>query len=196
MSKCLKIGVDVDEVVADFISAFRKEAEEVLQRPFPNFTHTWAFDNWEFQPGEKEKVWDSIYSTENWFYMNVDPLPEVVRCITWLTSDHDVFFVTSRPQTAGFSMKRQTEMQLSDYGVCYPTVIVESDKGPVAAALKLDAFVDDRPENLLRIQECSPGTRIFLMDQMHNAEFKQPDSWTRVGSFRTFTQSIEEFSER
>ena len=193
MTRRLRIGVDVDDVLVDFLSAFRQEAEIVLGRRFPLPPGSWSFKNWKITRADIEKVWDHIKETDNWFFYNCVTLPFVSENLPWLVEEHDVYFITARIPTAGFSVQKQTQLHISELGVQFPTVLVERDKGPISAALKLDAFVDDKIENLIDIDKATEGkTKIFLMNQSHNAEYDVPSHWTRVKDFGEFTSKIQE----
>jgi uncharacterized HAD superfamily protein len=191
MSRRLKVGVDMDGVIDDFVSAFRYEAQRVLGRAFPLFSSDWDFSNWNMTAEEQGKVWDRIRETENWFLWREGPFSGSINPLLNLSKSYELYFITTRVQTQGLSVQTQTQYRLSNLGVEFPTVVVIKDKGPVSAALQLDAFIDDRIENLQRIQECSPSTKIYLMDQTYNENFREPESWTRVRSLREFYEVIK-----
>ena len=189
----LKIGVDVDDVIVNFIAAFRREAEFVLGKKLSVDPGSWTFKNWELSQTDIEKVWDHIKQTDNWFFYNFYTLPFVPENLPWLVEEHDVYFITARIPTAGFSVQKQTQLYLSELGVQFPTVLVEPNKGPLAAALKLDAFIDDKVENLLDIDKATQSrTKVFLMSRSYNAEYSIPNHWTRVNHFADFVSKIQE----
>jgi uncharacterized HAD superfamily protein len=192
MGKRLNIGIDVDGVIVDFVSAFRKEAEALLHREFPPFSSGWDFQNWGLTAAEHKAIWKQIATTKDWFYDKPEPLPNALAGLHLLEAHYDLYFVTTRIETAGLPVREQTAAALSDK--CYvdfPSVIVSKDKGPVAAALGLSAFVDDKFENLQQIAESSPATRIFIMDQTYNTDIKIPDNWTRVYSLVDFYNKLK-----
>lgn len=197
MARRLRIGVDVDEVLVDFISAFRQEAETLLGTRLNPEPGTWEFTegNWRLTPDELAKVWNKIRSTENWYYLYLRELPFVVQNLAWLTDNHDVYFITSRPETAGFTAQKQTQMMLHDMGVQFPTVIVTHNKGPISSALNLEIFVDDRFENLDQIEYFSlDNMSLFLMNQSHNINQDIPKDWIRVVDFKDFIEKVEQLS--
>jgi uncharacterized HAD superfamily protein len=83
---------------------------------------------------------------------------------------NDIYYVTNR---AGASAKRQTESWLYRYlpyaelGV-HPTVLITSDKGAAAKALKLDVYVDDNLDNIKGVLRESATTRAYLFDRAYN----------------------------
>lgn len=196
MGRRLRIGVDVDDVLADFGHAFHEAAEHVLGRQFPPMPLRWDFSDWGVTEEEREKIWQEIRKTPDFYYLKLRALPTVEEFLPYLSKRHELYFVSNRKNdVAGFPVREQTEFWLEDRGANIPCVILVHDKGPIVKCLELDVFIDDKPENLLRIQECSPNTRLFLMNGMHNKEFKEPAGWTRVSDLRTFVHHMEELGE-
>jgi hypothetical protein len=69
---------------------------------------------------------------------------------------------------------------------------VEKNKGPLAEALKLDYFLDDKPENCEDVNDCAPGCRVFLREWPWNSNI--PTNWNigTVKNLRDFIQIVEE----
>ena len=136
-------------------------------------------------------VWDKIRNTRN-FWLSLKRAKGVSsRYIRALAKLHDLVFITARITTKGFSVQQQAAAWLSlELGLKYPTVIEERDKGPLAAALKLDYFIDDRPSNCLEILKAVPRCKVFLKASSHNAGYKEPKNLLRVRDFNTFAEVI------
>lgn len=193
MNKKLKLGIDIDDVVADFISAFRVEAEQVLGRYFPQPPGSWSFKNWNISRGDVEKVWTSIRETPDWFYEAVPAFKDSEKCLKALAAKHELYFITARIPTAGDSIQRQTQRTLEDLGLICPTVLVVREKGKLVDALKLDAFVDDKVENLQDILiETMGKTKLFLFNQSHNEDYKGREPFIRVKSLKEFSERLDE----
>ena len=117
------------------------------------------------------KAWEIAKSDEK-FWLTLKPYAHTRNALArlqWLVSDgHEVYFITSRP---GVFAKRQTEMwlQLNGFRWETPTVIVSWEKGLVAAGVNLDVFVDDKPDNLLKVRR-QMGTRCsyYIVDYPYN----------------------------
>lgn len=187
MAKRLNIGLDVDGVLADFISAFLKEAETLLGRKITGTQTTWDFeDSLTISHSEVRRVWQRINDIPNWFFISVEAYPEVVNYLIWLTEHHNVYFITSRRHENGFTSERQTQMFLDNLGVQFPNVIANKEKGALAAALELDYFLDDYPENVESVERSSPKTRCYLLNRSYNADSR----CNRVGSFASFIDII------
>src|SRR5207247_11337260 len=95
----------------------------------------------------------------------------------------DVYFLTSRP---GMCAKFQTECWLFGQGMKIPYIptvlILNHGKADVVTALKLDAMIDDRPDNLMNL----PSTcRKFLFKRPYNEQWYDEEGYrdtTRVTS--------------
>lgn len=203
MAKRLKIGVDMDGVIDDFTSAFRNEAEVLLGRKINGVQTNWNFEDClDITKDEVKRVWDKIFATENWWYLTPEANPLVDELLPWLCKNHDVYFITNRPEIAGFPTQQQTAMYLDELDIQFPTVLVVKNKGPIVKALALDVFLDDRPENLENIRAYSPTTYVRLMDQPYNRDYQvsqlspdyTPIYGRRVFSFQGFITDIEELS--
>ena len=118
------------------------------------------------------------------------------RLMVDLNDAHDLYFITDRFDTKGLSATRQTVDWIAYYLVGRPPagVIVAKKKGPVAAALGLDAFLDDKPENCLDVCDAVPNCRVYLCTLPHNLSYKQIDGnyLPRVADFNEFAKLILE----
>ena len=190
MTQPLKIGIDVDGVVYDFVSAFRELAKKTFGREFPSFSSSWDFTNWGLTPDEYKTLWSRVRSSLDWFLESERPYSFSVESFSRL-KDQELYFITTRSSTQGEPILRQTQLQLNRLGIEFPTVVVRSDKGPVVAGLGLDYYIDDYVENLKRVEECSPNTKLFLVNQTYNTDLTTPSSWTRVASLKDFAERIE-----
>jgi uncharacterized HAD superfamily protein len=186
----LRIGLDVDDVTIDFIHAFIKEAEPFLGVKFDHLPRMWDCSDCGITQAEKDRVIQHLTSIRNWYMRATEALPGVKELMPRLSALNDLFFITARIETAGIQTLKQTQMQLASLGIPYPTVLIAKSKGPLVRALALDAFIDDKPENLSDIER-TPGIKpikLYLMDQPWN---QHCTSFIRVKSFQDFVKHIE-----
>lgn len=167
----MKIGVDIDGVLADFTKSFNAlvRAEFGIELPYPAPTWQWHREGGVTKQQDNQ-LWNIIKTTH--FWATLVPMPGAIDAIARLDQlshdGHDVYFITSRP---GKLAKFHTEWWLKAYGMNFPTVLVTSDKGPVVKGLGLDIFIDDKPENNLEVLEAvgrSPKVHVFLVDAPYN----------------------------
>jgi hypothetical protein len=172
----LRIGFDMDGVLADFAGAY----QEVEVRLFGPATPS--------RPGDPEKeveeaerpevsqgrplrgrhdtVWQAIRATPD-FWMTLQPTePGVVKRIHEMMLRHpwEVFFITQRPETAGNTVQRQTQRWLVQQGFDLPSVLViAGSRGAAAGALRLDYHVDDSPTNCVDVRSESGAKPILIV---------------------------------
>ena len=178
----LRIGFDMDGVLADFGGAFRA----VEQRLFPDASGLPAgqpeneaartaadppdapakpADNPHEEYRRRAAIWSEIRSTPN-FWTTLAPLEaDAVRRVHELMLRHrwEVFFITQRPATDGDTVQRQTQRWLVTQGFDLPSVLViAGSRGAAAAALRLDYHVDDNTRNCLDVMSAA-GSKVILV---------------------------------
>ena len=207
----MRIGFDVDGVLARFTTAYQQLVVDVAGVDL--FEPGDATDppcwNWpEYRGYDKntiDKVWGHIKGSHD-FWMSLSELPDCCTLRTLildLQRWHDIYFVTSR---VGRDVKWQTEQWLRLHlQMDLPTVLMSSEKGLVAKALKLDVYVDDNADNVndvIRrttptqnfvpamycienptfVEAPHPDTRTYLIDKSYNREPGVPEEPVSVDS--------------
>lgn len=142
-----KIGLDIDEVLADFVGAMLAKFPEMKDRSvYWNDPH--IMDNFEKVKNDEE------------FWLNIPPksndLPFEPHC-----------YITSRPISTEI-----TEKWLKKNG--FPrakiyTVGHDQSKIDIAKSSGIDIFVDDRMENFVELNNA--GICCFLFDAPHNSRY-------------------------
>src|SRR5262249_38354587 len=103
----------------------------------------------------------------------------------------ELVFLTSRPETAGDTAQLQSHRWLCAHGYDAPSVfVVHGSRGRIAAALHLDALVDDRPENCLDVAIDSSAHAILVW---RGEEDKVPASARQlgIGAVRSIVQCLD-----
>lgn len=177
-----RIGVDLDGCLVDFITSYK--ALIIKTTGIDLFPKDREWDSWNF---EKEagynnkdhlnKVWDTINKSET-FWQDLEAYTETDEILAQLygraLAGDDVYFITTRPSTGKHTAKAQTEDWLrhitwnTGMEAFIPTVIVTADKGPIAAALELTHFIDDKWENVRDVKDAALDCKIYLLDRPWN----------------------------
>ena len=171
-----KFGIDVDGVLADFESSFRLAANKIFPDRLPE---GYRPDNWDytdkFTKEEFKAAWVEVNSTPD-FYFYEQPMRENVRSLKYFLTEHkcEVYYITSRRDTAGDSIMRQTEMWLDAQGLlvrrggaCIIPVPNTSAKREVLSALKIPYMLDDYHVTVDSLQSLET-TKTFLLDAPWN----------------------------
>jgi hypothetical protein len=180
----LRLGFDMDGVVADLNAALVREA----MRLFPGVELRIGADGSvappapdpdapEVDPSEltpaslpltrrqERQLWDEVRQIENFWETLDETEPGIIRRLADLARVRrwETIFLTSRPRTAGDPVQAQSQRWLRARGFELPSLfVVSTSRGKIAAALELDVVVDDRPENCLDIAIDSKARAVLI----------------------------------
>ena len=184
----LRLGIDVDGVVADFRTAFRAIAERELGIA-PDDVET------ELAKPDVERLWRSVASATNW-WLDVPPyepdqierLYALVRRARW-----DVFFMTSRPASAGDSVQLQTQVWLERHGFYLPSVLTAPTgaRGELTRSLRLDLALDDRMVNCLEIISASNAKALMILRSPTAPRIREAAEARGIGVVPSLAQAID-----
>jgi hypothetical protein len=189
----LRVGFDLDGVVADFRTAFLENAARILGReaiqrptsPLPDLDAVSAAD--------AKRVWKVITETPNWWLGLAPYEPDQIARLYQLARRHrwEVSFLTSRVPTAGDSVQFQSQAWLEAYGFYMPAVVtVPGSRGEVANALRLDVIIDDQFLNCLEVVAGSQ-TKAILILRMGDAALEQQATERGIGIVHRLDEVIE-----
>ena len=171
----LRVAIDLDGTVADLSRAMHGVAtkyfgasrtavpEAPSDAPAPADRPT--LQDLDLRPSELDALWTEVLRTRNFWTTLDETEPGVVARIADLAAElrWDVLFITTRPTATGATTQVQSQQWLSAHGFTHPSVyVVKGSRGKVAAALDLDAVVDDRPENCLDVATESPAKAVLV----------------------------------
>ena len=168
----LRLGFDMDGVVADLNAALLREARllfpgmdlqttaraQAEPAPQPGADGAAGTDPAEVVPPslalnsrQQRQLWDAVKSITNFWETLDETEPGIVTRIaeTARARRWEVIFLTSRPSTAGDIVQVQSQRWLRRRGFDLPSLfVVSTSRGRIASALELDVVIDDRPGEL------------------------------------------------
>jgi hypothetical protein len=207
--KGLRVGIDLDGTLADLSAGYH----DVERRLFGVESQPEAVDETGADPAEvveerdkkadlkaaraaaahRDIVWQALRSTRD-FWTTLKPvevgvirkLHDVSRARGW-----EVYFLTQRPATVGETVQRQSQLWLREHGFELPTVLtLAGARGRVAAALELDALIDDLPKNCVDVisdSKCRP----LLVLRRTDATAEAAAKGLRIGVVRSVDEGID-----
>lgn len=175
----LRVAIDLDGTVADLSQAMHALAIKRFGEPAPAAAEPDATPEPEapapadrpslrdlgLRRSEIDALWTEALRTKNFWTTLEETESGVVARIAALASEHrwDVLFITTRPTATGLTTQVQSQQWLSARGFTHPSVfVVKGSRGKVAAALDLDAVVDDRFENCLDVATESAAKAVLV----------------------------------
>jgi hypothetical protein len=194
----IRVGFDVDGVIANFNKTFR-EAAAKLESGTP------ADDL--LQPAARtlgadamKSVWDHIARTPQW-WLQLEPYePDQIQRLYRTSRERrwEVYFLTTRPSSAGETTQFQTQWWLEQHGFALPSVLtIPGSRGDAAHAIKLDIVVDDRVTNCVDIIAASRAKAVLLLrrDDPTARDHALARGIGVVATLSAALDSIEQFEE-
>jgi len=166
----LRLGIDVDGVLADFRTAFREAAERCLRRGIDDGQD---FDTvGPLSPEDVRRVWEHIGRTPNWWMEvpayepeQIARLYSIMRAANW-----EVVFMTKRPPSAGDTVQFQTQWWIERFGFYLPAVMtVPGSRGDIANGLRLDIVIDDQLINCVEVISAAPTKALLMLRSADSA---------------------------
>ena len=181
----LRIGCDLDGVLADMELALVREAEKLfgsgLAREITRLSPVHASmsdlvpeevtDNAPLRtelhltPRQRRRLWRHVREIEGFWESLDETEPGVVARLGSLATERrwEIIFLTRRPTTAGATAQVQSQRWLEARGFRLPSVyVVTGSRGLIAAALTLDLVIDDTPENCVDVAADSKARTIAI----------------------------------
>lgn len=186
----MRLVLDVDGVLADFILGFTTLANRMFGTPVYTTLEQKTWDSYDgLTDDQSARALDAVKQSPT-FWQELPPIasPDELARLASVAPAHDLYFVTNRN---GVAAKAQTEAWLRRHGLSMPTVILSDAKGEVAKAVRADILLDDKAGNAVFTQYYSRATAVYLIDRPYN-RFDPAVLGSKIIRVRT----LHEFFER
>jgi hypothetical protein len=186
----LRIGIDIDGVLADFRTAFHQAAVRCLRHDVEDSQDLESLTP--LSAGDVRRVWEHIATAQNWWMEVPAYEPDQIARLYSLTraTGWEVFFLTKRPPSAGDSVQFQTQWWIERFGFYLPAVLtVPGSRGDIANGLRLDLVVDDQLINCVEVISTAP-TKAVLMQRSNDPVARQQASNRGIGVVSTLAEAL------
>lgn len=180
------VALDIDGVVADFLSPFLRFVEKKIGNgPIsPESITDFTFRD---HPYLSEKIIDDCMiavSCDPDFWMRLSPLlsPNEWQRLDALSSSGRLVFITHRYERDNYDIHEVTREWLKRHGVRDPVVyFTQESKSHLVDGLKVSLFMDDRFENCREVADKTQAT-VIMPHRLYNQSFTHP----RVNRIQSF----------
>ena len=193
--KLMKIGIDLDEVLADTMPALAKWHNAVYETSLTKESF-FSYKFWEVWGGTREEATQKMYDfRETPYFKNIKPVAGSREAIEFLKQNNDLFIVTSRQDDV---IKKTKAWLARHFPGAFQDVFFanhysqngeQRTKKEFCDSSQIDALIDDLPEYAL---ECLTPERIILLpDEPWNKNAKLPSGIKRVYSWREIADILK-----
>jgi uncharacterized HAD superfamily protein len=190
----MKIGIDIDEVLADYLSALiRFHNESYGTQLTPGQFVTYRF--WETWGGTKEEAIQKVYDFSGTsHYKNIVPILGAKDAIQTLKDNHVLHVITGRPNDLAEGTREWVERHFPGAfsGLHFANHFSKSGaprtKSEICDSLGIDLLIDDILDYAL---ECvAPNRTVLLLDNPWNQRSFLPKGIRRVDSWGEIMEII------
>jgi len=190
----MKIGIDLDEVLADFTSAIIKFHNKTFNTSFQK-DHLCIYEFWKIWGGTEKgmaREIDEFYKSH--YFENIKPIPGSKIGVNVLSKKHDLKIITARQNYIADKTKKWLNNHFANkfseihFANHYSPIGKSIKKSEICLKLDIDLVIED---SLEYAKDCiSVGKNVLLFDCPWNQSEKLPKNIKRVYSWKEIVESI------
>ena len=179
----MKIGIDIDGVIADFVSSFRVLIKEKFDLEF-GYEDIREHDLYKMLGISEKEALELIIST---FDYDLNTQLDAVESIRKLSSTHEIVLVTARPEKT----EEITKKWLKAKGIEYDKLIIvtEGNKHLLTEKEGFDVIIDDHLKEIVRWIEKVP--LVLVYNQPWNKSLNIKNNFERVYSWKGILERLD-----
>ena len=176
----MNIGVDIDGVIVDADTQFRKYMKKLFKRDFPRSkVKCYKYEEcFEFTEYEFETLY-SLFSDED-LWMGMRPVNGAANALKILSKENNLIIITSRP----LKVKEVTIKWLKKYNIPYNEIHFALDKKDQLAdklEYQFDYFLEDHPNFAIKLADL--GMEVLLFSYPWNKSVNRHPKIRRVSGW-------------
>jgi len=184
----VKIGIDIDGVIADFVGAFLPKLNTICRCGFEDIIHYDFKENIPVDETEYEQLWQEEVSNGR-IYDRLVPVEGAKVALEHLSEKHNILLISTRKRV----LKEMTLKWLRDNEIPFHELhLVENRKEKIAMMSDCDIVIEDDLEVARMVQQ--RGVRILLFDYPWNRiakAIKRVNSWGEALAIVEMQESTE-----
>ncbi len=192
----IKIGIDLDEVVADFINKFLefyngKYEKNILKEDIKSY-NLWENDFFGFDKQGAIQIVDEFYDSE--LFDEMELIQDATRVIRELSDDFEIFIVTSRP----LRFKEKTENFLKNNQILYEIIYSNEihnangskNKADICKELGVNILIDDNKDYAKNCAE--NNIKVFLLSKPWNSNHEKHENIIKVENWQEILDIVKD----
>lgn len=201
------VAFDLDGLFSNHHYSFSIIANRLFGTPIIediNNVKSYYWHDWHELTKEQTKLtWKEIDKNVENFWLDARSLvtPSIFKRLKNLElANHELYFVTSRRNTAGASALHQTTEWITNMsGLSNFSVIITEKKGKILDGINANYFIDDLPSNIIDVVHESPKCKNFLLVRPYNSYsiefFKKSHKYKNVNFVYTVGEFLDEIEK-
>ncbi len=189
-----KIGLDIDEVVANFMKHFLDYSNNKNKTSFTlediNNYYLWKT---KIHSSKEESISEIMAFQQSEHFEKIDLIDGVKEVLEVLYEKHTLYFITSRPQ----EFKEDTKRFFAKYFPNQNFEIIHSEdmqggktKSEICEELGIEIMVEDNADYALNCAE--KGIKVFLIDKPWNKKHSEHENIIKIKELNEFLKHLKE----